>query len=112
MRTVAAFLLLLFTFSIVVSQESRQTEASPTIVSIDKAEWYYWKNSGSDTCLVWLGGGKAFADHVTINPYYLESLNTIRYIQDLSTQYSILALYKGPEIEYVYEAKSKVSVLS
>ena len=112
MRNVAAFLLLLFTFSIVVSQGSYQAEAAPTIVSIDKAEWYYWKNSGSDTCLVWLGGGKAFADHVTINPYYLESLNTIRYIQDLSTQYSILALHKGPDIEYVYETKSKVSVLS
>jgi len=112
MKTPATFLLLLFTFSIVVSQGLRQTEAAPVIVSIEKAEWYYWKNSESDTCLVWLGGGKAFADHVAINPYYLESLNTIRYIQDLSTQYSILALYKGPDIEYVHEAKSKVSVLS
>ena len=112
MRTVAMFLLLLFTFSIAFSQGLLQTEAAPTVVSIGKAEWHYWNNSGSDTCLVWLGGGKAFADHVTINPYYLESFNTIRYIQDLSTQYSVLALYKGPDIEYVYEAKSKVHVLS
>jgi len=112
MKTAATFLLVLFTFSIVVSQELRLTEAAPTIVSIEKAEWYYWKNSGSDTCLVWLGGGKAYADHVTINPYYLESLNTIRYIQDLAAQYSILALHKGPDIEYVHQAKSKVSVLS
>ncbi len=108
----AAFLLPLLIFSIAVSQGSHQTEAAPAIVSIENSEWYYWKNSGSDTCLVWLGGGKAFADHVTINPYYLESLNTIRYIQDLSTQYSVLALYKGPEVEYVYEAESEVNVLS
>jgi len=112
MKAAATFLLLLFTFSIVISQGLRQSEAAPTIVSIGKVEWYYWKNSGSDTCLVWVGGGKAFTDHVTINPYYLESLNTIRYIQDLATQYSILALYRGPDIEYIYEAKSKVSVLS
>ena len=112
MKAAAKLLLLLFIFSVVASQGVRETEATPVIVSVGKAEWYYWKNSGSDTCLVWLGGGKAFPDHVTINPYYLESFNTIRYIQDLSTQYSILALYKGPEIEYVYEAKSQVNVLS
>jgi len=112
MKTAATFLLLLFTFSIVVSQGFHQIEAAPTVLLIGRAEWYYWKNSRSDTCLVWLGGGKAFADHVTINPYYLESFNTMRYIQDLSTQYSVLALYKGPDIEYVYEAKSRVSVLS
>jgi len=112
MKTAATFLLLLFTFSIVVSQGLHQIEAAPTVLLIGRAEWYYWKNSRSDTCVVWLGGGKAFADHVTINPYYLESLNTIRYIQDLSTQYSVLALYKGPDIEYIYEAKSRVGVLS
>jgi hypothetical protein len=112
MKTAVTFLLLLFTFSTAVSQGLHQIEAAPTVILKGKAEWYYWKNSGSDTCLVWLGGGKAFADHVTINPYYLESLNTLRYIQDLSTQYSVLALYKGPDIEYVYEADSRVSVLS
>jgi len=112
MKAATTILLLLFIFSIVISQGSPQAEAAPAIVPIGKAEWYYWKNSGSDTCLVWVGGGKAFADHVTINPYHLESLNTIRYVQDLATQYSVLALYKGPDIEYVYEAKSQVGVLT
>lgn len=64
------------------------------IVEIGNSRWRYWHSMGSDTCLIWLGGG-VFGERAFINPYWLESYNTMRFIQDLSKFYSILAIEKG-----------------
>lgn len=68
-----------------------------SIVSIGDASWYYWKQSASDTCLLWLGGGLAQegADQYWVNPYEYESFGTIRFLQDLTKYYGLIALEKG-----------------
>ncbi len=68
-----------------------------SIVRIGDASWYYWKQSASDTCLVWLGGGIAQegADQYWVNPYEYESFGTIRFLQDLTKYYGVIALEKG-----------------
>ncbi|MEM3677767.1 MAG: hypothetical protein QW176_06450 [Candidatus Bathyarchaeia archaeon] len=63
-------------------------------VGIGDSIWRYWHRMGSDTCLIWLGGG-VLGGEVFINPYWLESYNTMRFIQDLSNFYSIIAIEKG-----------------
>ena len=45
-------------------------------VEVGESVWRYWKNPGSDTCLIWLGGG-IFTQQLFINPYSLESYNTM-----------------------------------
>jgi len=72
-------------------------EVSPSIVKIGQSEWYYWNKAGSEACLIWLSGGHAYPDHVTINPYERETFGAMKYINDLSGKYSVLALYKGTE---------------
>ncbi|MEM3381344.1 MAG: hypothetical protein QXQ11_04210 [Candidatus Bathyarchaeia archaeon] len=66
--------------------------------------WYHWRRPGSDSCIIWLGGGKVTPTYVTVNPYILESLNTIRLIQDLSTRYGLIALADG-EVEYRVDSR-------
>ncbi|MGQ9639759.1 MAG: hypothetical protein ACUVUB_04835 [Candidatus Bathyarchaeia archaeon] len=66
--------------------------------------WYHWPRAGSDSCILWLGGGKVTPTYVTVNPYILESLNTIRFIQDLSNRYGVVALADG-EVEYRVDSR-------
>lgn len=78
------------------SAEQEQIEP-PTIVGIGENEWYYWNNRASDTCLIWLSGGRAYPDHVTVNPYEMETFGAMKYINDLAERYSVLALHEGTE---------------
>lgn len=71
-----------------------------SIVKIGDAEWYYWNRPGSDTCLLWLGGGipqeaEPGSYGYLINPFDYESFGTIRFIQDLASYYCVLALQQG-----------------
>jgi hypothetical protein len=74
-----------------------------SIEQIAGYNWYHWSNSETDSCIIWLGGGKTTPTYVTVNPYSLESLNTMRFIEDLSEHYGILALSKG-EIQYAVDS--------
>jgi hypothetical protein len=76
-------------------------KTQPTIVSIGESKWYYWNKTDSDTCVLWLGGGHAESNYVTINPYELESFGTMNYINDLAKKYSVLALYEGPYLRSI-----------
>ena len=77
-----------------VNAASGGVHPSYTMVEIDGSTWRYWHKTGSDTCLIWLGGG-VMGEEVFINPYWLESYNTMRFLQDLSGFYSIMAVEKG-----------------
>jgi hypothetical protein len=75
-------------------------EPNATVVKIGDAEWYYWSQPGSDTCLVWLGGGipeqaEPGSYGYLINPFDYESFGTIRFIQDLARFYCVIALQHG-----------------
>ena len=73
-----------------------QSQAS--IVRIGDADWYYWGTASSDTCILWLGGGiqeSGSGTSYAINPFDYESFGTIRFMQDLSQYYCVLALQKG-----------------
>ncbi|HKM78532.1 MAG TPA: hypothetical protein VJZ03_05605 [Candidatus Bathyarchaeia archaeon] len=73
-----------------------QSQAS--IVRIGDADWYYWGMASSDTCVLWLGGGiqeSGSGTSYAINPFDYESFGTIRFMQDLSQYYCVLALQKG-----------------
>lgn len=74
-----------------------------SIEQIAGYNWYHWPNPETDACIIWLGGGKTTPTYVTVNPYNLESLNTMRFIEDLSDHYGILALSKG-EIQYTVDS--------
>ena len=70
---------------------------SATVVSIGDASWYYWNQPQSDTCILWLGGGLEYAQGgYLINPFEYESFGTIRFLQDLTKYYCVVALEKGP----------------
>jgi hypothetical protein len=45
--------------------------------------------------VIWLSGGHAYKDHITINPYEMETFSAMKYINDLAKEYSVLALRKG-----------------
>jgi hypothetical protein len=76
-----------------------------SIEKIAGYSWYYWPKPESDSCILWLGGGQTLPTYVTINPYRLESLNTMRFIDDMSRRYSMLALSEG---EVTYRTDSKL----
>ena len=87
-------------------------QPSRSIVTIGDASWYYWKQNASDTCLIWLGGGIAQEAGVGysqywINPYEYESFGTIRFLQDLTKYYCVIALEKG-SYEYVEPDSNRV----
>ncbi len=82
--------------------ETPHREAS--IEKIVGYSWYYWPKPESDSCILWLGGGQTLPSYVTVNPYRLESLNTMRFIDDLSRRYGMLALSEG-EITYGTDSK-------
>jgi pimeloyl-ACP methyl ester carboxylesterase len=67
-----------------------------SVVSVGDASWYYWAQPGSDTCLLWLGGGLENPQGgYLINPFEYESFGTIRFLQDLTKYYCVIALEKG-----------------
>ncbi len=74
-----------------------------SIEQIAGYNWYHWSNPETDACIIWLGGGKTTPTYVTVNPYSLESLNTMRFIEDLADHYGIFALTKG-EIQYTVDS--------
>ena len=93
-----AVLALPLLFPLAHAQSLPQPRAS--IVRIGDAEWYYWAHPGSDTCLIWLGGGvpeqtEPGSYAYFINPFGYESFDTMRFIQDLANYYCILALQQG-----------------
>ncbi len=95
---VFCLLLLSVAFPNVFAQLPSQPGAS--IVKIGDAEWYYWNRPGSDTCLLWLGGGipqeaEPGSYGYLINPFDYESFGTIRFIQSLASYYCVLALQQG-----------------
>jgi len=75
-------------------------QSGRSIVKIGHAAWYYWNNTASDTCLLWLGGGTTEERDIgyysyKINPFQYESFGTIRFMQDLAKYYCVIALEKG-----------------
>jgi hypothetical protein len=75
-------------------------QAGRTIVKIGDASWYYWNNTFSDTCMIWLGGGTTNEQEVghysyMVNPLEYESFGTIRFLQHLASNYCLIALQKG-----------------
>ena len=86
-----------FNVKVVGSSEPQSPDIQPSIVKLDGNEWYYWDNHESGACLIWLSGGHAYADHVTMNPYELETFGAMKYINDLSKRFSVLALRRGNE---------------
>ncbi len=85
-------------FPVALAQMPSQPRAS--IVKIGDAEWYYWNRPGSDTCLLWLGGGipqeaEPGSYGYLINPFDYESFGSMRFIQGLASYYCVLALQQG-----------------
>ncbi len=71
--------------------------STASIVNVGDAYWYYWSQPGSDTCILWLGGGVEYSQGgYLINPYEYESFGTIKFLQELSRYYCVVALAKGP----------------
>lgn len=75
-------------------------QSGRSIVKIGDASWYYWNNTASDTCLLWLGGGTTDERDIgyyfyEINPFQYESFGTIRFMQDLAKYYCVVALEQG-----------------
>jgi hypothetical protein len=82
-----------------------------SIVQIGDASWYYWNQTKSDTCILWLGGGLAQEagpgyNQYWVNPYQYESFGTTRFLQDLSKYYCVIALEKG-SYKYVAPASDR-----
>lgn len=69
-------------------------DGGATTIRIGATHWRHWKNIESDTCVIWLGGGIE-GPPLIINPYWLESYNTMQFVQDLAKYYSVLTLERG-----------------
>lgn len=98
-------LLVLIAIVLVSSMALPSTSAAPiqpkvSIVKIADAQWYYWNQPQSDTCILWLGGG-IFDESIEgyysywINPFDYESFGTVRFIQDLAKYYCLIGLENG-----------------
>lgn len=95
-----ATILILLLIRIPSTHAQLPTQSERSIVRIGDASWYYWKNTASDTCLIWLGGGTTDEQAIgyysyEINPLEYESFGTIKFIQHLTTDYCLIALQKG-----------------
>lgn len=99
-RFVAILILLMLFISVSANPRAMAqlpTPSGATVVSIGDASWYYWNQPGSDTCILWLGGGVEYsAGGYLINPYEYESFGTIRFLQELEKYYCLVALARGP----------------
>lgn len=70
--------------------------ANAVVLQVGDASWYYWKQPESDTCILWLGGGLEYSQGgYLLNPLEYESFGTIRFLQDLTKYYCLIALEKG-----------------
>jgi len=94
--------LLLVVLSLAVAAHSAMPQTpnasalhQPEDATIGDATWYHWNQAGSDTCLIWLGGGIVGQSAYMMNPLEYESYNTVRFVQDLAEYYDLLALKKG-----------------
>jgi len=97
-----SLLLVLLVLPLIVPMVHAQSLPQPnaTTVKIGDAEWYYWGRPATDTCLIWLGGGvpeqtEPGSYGYFINPFDYESFDTIRFIQDLTNYYCVMALEQG-----------------
>ena len=95
--------ILFFTLTPTLTYADETPHRTASIEQIAGYNWYHWPKPETDACIVWLGGGKTTPTYVTVNPYSLESLNTMRFIEDLSNHYGIVALSKG-EIQYTVDS--------
>ncbi|MCW4032675.1 MAG: hypothetical protein NWF08_04710 [Candidatus Bathyarchaeota archaeon] len=91
--------LIILSFVSPIAQAQDQGNTEVTSIQIQNTVWRYWHNPNSDTCIIWLGGGIS-THQLFINPYWLESYNTMRFIQDLSKFYSILVIEDGSESRF------------
>ncbi|WP_455364795.1 hypothetical protein, partial [[Eubacterium] cellulosolvens] len=96
-RSLILFFTLLAASQILVSPPAGYAHMSLESIDIGTARWHYWNTAGTNTCLIWLGGG-VLGYELHINPFWLESYNTMRFVQDLSAHYSILAIEKGADM--------------
>ncbi|WP_455367790.1 hypothetical protein [[Eubacterium] cellulosolvens] len=96
-RLLILFFTLLAASQILVSPIAGCAYMYPESIDIGTARWHYWNTAGADTCLIWLGGG-VLGYELHINPFWLESYNTMQFVQDLSAHYSILAIEKGADM--------------
>ena len=97
---VIALILIMFLIPIPPTYAQLPAETRRSIVKIGDADWYYWNNTTSDTCLLWLGGGITQERDIgyysyKINPFQYESFGTIKFMQDLAKYYCVIALEKG-----------------
>ncbi|HUK51371.1 MAG TPA: hypothetical protein VLV18_10070, partial [Terriglobales bacterium] len=95
-------LLLLLVVAIIVSASPPKvfaalpTPAGASIVNVGDASWYYWPQPERNTCILWLGGGLENPQGgYLINPFEYESFGTIRFLQDLTRYYCVVALQRG-----------------
>jgi len=98
--TCTILVLLVVTAVLPTAHAQSLPEPRAATIKIGDAEWYYWDQPGSDTCLIWLGGGipeesQPGSYGYFINPFDYESFGTIRFIQDLSSFYCVIALQQG-----------------
>jgi hypothetical protein len=72
-----------------------------SIVRIGDATWYYWNQTASDTCILWLGGGitagTTGGGNYWINPFQYESFGTVQFVQNLAKYYCVIALQQGAD---------------
>jgi hypothetical protein len=95
------------------AQAQLPIQSSRSIVRIGDASWYYWNNTASDTCLIWLGGGTTQEQEVgyysyMINPLEFESFGTVKFIQDLTKYYCFIALQKGSSAYYSIDSNRTI----
>lgn len=100
-KIIRLFVILLISIPIIISPMipvfgQLPVPANTIVVQIGDASWYYWKQPASDTCILWLGGGlESSQGGYLLNPLEYESFGTIRFLQDLTKYYSLIALEKG-----------------
>ncbi len=100
-KTIRLLIIFLILITIVISPTipvfgQLPVSANTIVVQIGDASWYYWKQPESDTCILWLGGGLEYSQGgYLLNPLEYESFGTIRFLQDLTKYYCLIALEKG-----------------
>jgi hypothetical protein len=100
----AAVLVLLLAQSFLMPAAAERNTLS---IRIGETVWRHWQNPESDTCVIWLGGGTE-GPPLIINPYWLESYNTMRFVQDIARYYSVLTLETGSST--IYQAALKRTI--
>jgi len=108
-----ATILILVLIQIPTSHAQLPVQPGRSIVRIGDASWYYWNNTASDTCIIWLGGGTTYEQQIgyysyMINPFEYESFGTIKFLQHLTTYYCLIALQKGSYEYYSPESNRTI----